>query len=316
MKIKIFSVAICLICGLFFFGNGAAKIKYPAPKPTTEFEKMSYAPVYPTYSWEALPNTEFYQVQLLKDGKVLRELKNTESVTRVTDNQPLTEVGDYYWRVRVIDKKNNALSDWSEVKYLHVTAPVEFAVLGDSISHGGADFIPAGQLACQWQTFCSVPIKNIAHSGDTTQQMLERFERDVLPFKPKNLIIFGGINDIRSGITANSVIKNLETLKQKCAKNNITPIFVTLTPMNARIMQSRGIFLAKNNWRGEREKVNAWILNQKYAVDISQNLYDNQGELRADFTPDGLHPDLRGKKFIGEEIEKFLVKNFSLIGGI
>ncbi len=304
---------ILVACVLFL--SPTANAKFESPVPTTEFEKMSFPPVYPTYSWRPIANTEFYQVQVVQvtssGEKIVRDLKNTEGFDRVTDFQPFTEKGKYFWRVRVVNQENIPLSDWSEKKFFEVTAPVKFAVLGDSISHGGASFIPSGQISCQWETFCDVPVKNIARSGDTTAMMIERFERDVLPFQPKILIIFGGINDIREGASAKKVIQNLKTLQKKCAANKITPVFCTLTPMNEKILRGKGITLTKSDWRGERKKINSWILKNKFSVDISKNLYDADSELRADFTPDGLHPDLRGKKFIGEEIEKFLLENFA-----
>ena len=280
--------------------------KVPAPNPTTEFEAMDFAPVYPTYSWEPLANTEFYLVQVLNsEGKIIRELMNSEALNRVTDFQPFNEIGRYYWRVCVIDKNKKQLSDWSEQKIINVTAPVTFAALGDSITHGGASFIPAGQLSCQWETFCEFPIKNIGRSGDKTAQMIERFERDVLPFQPEVLIILGGLNDIRGGATAAEVIANLKILREKCAANGITAYLATLPPMNAEIIRGRKINLTEKNWRGERAKVNRWILAHG-GFEITAGLADKTGELRADFTPDGLHPNLRGKMLIGKAVEKFL----------
>ena len=312
MNYRNFISKIFLVClAAFNFSSAEAAFKFPAPIPTTEFDKMAFPQVYPTYSWEAVPNTEFYQIQIFKDGKLLRELKNSEAFYKMTDTQPITEVGKYFWQVRVVDKNNQPLSDWSEKNFFEVTAPVKFAVLGDSISHGGASFIPAGQLSCQWETFCKIPVKNISRSGDKTSQMIERFDSEVLPFRPKFLIIIGGVNDIRIGSKSDEVIKNLQTLQKKCAENNITPIFGTLTPMNEKILRGRGIFLTDDNWRDEFQKVNSWILKNKFAVDISKKLFDAENNLRADMTIDGLHPDVRGKKIIGEEIEKFLIENFS-----
>lgn len=313
MNCRKFITKFLVACILFVSPDADAKLD--TPSPTTEFEKMAYFPVYPTFSWDAVAKAEFYQVQVVKvtenEEKIVRELKNTEALNRETDWQAFTEVGKYFWRVRAVNEANIPVGDWSEKSFFEVTAPVKFAVLGDSISHGGASFIPAGQLSCQWQTFCSVPVKNIARSGDTTSMMIERFERDVLPFKPQVLIIIGGINDIREGTTAKQVIKNLNTLQKKCIENDITPVFGTLTPINEKILRGRNIFLTDKNWRREREKVNDWILKNKFAVDISKNLYDDENELRAEFTPDGLHPDVRGKRFIGEEVEKFLIENFA-----
>ncbi len=301
---------------LFFNSTADAKFKLPAPYPTTEFEKMEYPPVYPTYSWEPLANTEFYLVQVLdEDGKVIRELLNKEALNRVTDWEPFNQIGKFYWRVCVVDKNKKQLSDWSESKIINVTAPVAFAALGDSITHGGASFIPAGQLSCQWETYCQYLIKNIGRSGDTTEMMIKRFESDVLPFQPKVLLIMGGVNDIRIGSNADDVIKNLKILREKCTANDILPVFLTLTPMNDELMTRVGIPFAKN-WLTEQKKINEWILKNN-GVDVTERLVDADGTLRATLTPDGLHPDMRGKMFIGKAVEKALAeKYFNFIYGV
>ncbi|MBO4400995.1 MAG: hypothetical protein J5809_04025 [Selenomonadaceae bacterium] len=295
-----------VLMALIFFAPAEAKFKCEAPGPTTEFERMAFSQVYPTYSWEPVAGAEFYQIQVIDSrGKIVRDMLNTESLNRMTDWEPFTEVGEYFWQVRAVDKNRKPLSDWSERKYFSVKAPVTFAALGDSITHGGAAFIPAGQLSCQWETFCEFPIKNIGRSGDTTAMMIERFERDVLPFQPKVLLILGGLNDIRGGATAEEVIASLKILREKCLANGITPYIGTITPMNAEIISGRGIYLTEKYWQFELAKVNRWIL-ENGGVDISSGLEGRAGELRAGLTPDGLHPNLRGKIFIGKAIEKFL----------
>lgn len=294
------------------FGGGVEAKKLPPPVLTAEFEQMDFMQLYPTYSWEPLPNTEFYLVQVVKvsSNKIVRELLNGEALNRVTDWTPFTEEGEYFWRVRVVNKSKQPLSDWSEKKFFKVTAPVKFAVLGDSISHGGASYIPAGQLSCQWETYCEVPIKNLARSGDTTQMMINRFDNDVLPFKPQVLIIMAGLNDIRTGMNAAAVIKNLETLRDKCLAHEITPVFCTLTSMNPEIIELRGIPLTDGDWREAREQINLWIRKTPYFIEAAEELTDDKGYLRGELTPDGLHPGLRGKKIIGEAIGDYLKKNF------
>ena len=294
------------------FGGGVEAKKIPPPVLTAEFEQMDFMQLYPTYSWEPLPMTEFYQVQVVKvsTNTIIRELFNSEALNRMTDWTPFVEAGEYYWQVRVVNKNHKPLSDWSEKKYFTVTAPVKFAVLGDSISHGGANYIPAGQLSCQWETYSDVPIKNLARSGDTTQDMLNRFDNDVLPFKPQVLIIMAGVNDIRAGATADAVIKNLEALRDKCLAHEITPVFCTVTSMNPTIMNLRGIPLTDGDWREAREQINFWIKTTPYFIDVATPLTDEFGYLRAELTPDGLHPALRGKKIIGEAVGNYLKKNF------
>ena len=301
-------LATCLL-----FSGGVEAKKLSPPVLTAEFEQMDFMQLYPTYSWLPLPNTEFYQVQVVKvsTNTIVRELFNDEALDRTTDWTPFTETGEYYWQVRVVNKSHKPLSDWSEKKYFKVTAPVKFAILGDSISHGGASYIPAGQLSCQWETYCSVPVKNLARSGDITQKMIDRFDNDVLPFKPQVLIIMGGLNDIREGMSGDAVIKNLEALRDKCLANEITPVFCTLTSMNPELINLRGIPITDGDWREAREQINFWIKTTPYFVDTAENLTDEFGYLRAEFTPDGLHPALRGKKIIGEIVGNYLKKNFS-----
>ena len=312
--LKKFLSPMLLMCVMMFGGNVVAAKKIPPPVLTAEFDQMDFAQLYPTYSWEPLPMTRFYQVQVIKvepaQDKIVRELMNDEALNRMTDWAPFTEAGEYFWQVRVVDKDKRPLSDWSEKKFFTVTTPVTFAVLGDSISHGGAAYIPAGQISCQWQTYCDVPIKNLARSGDTTQQMLDRFDNDVLPFRPKVLLIMGGVNDIRQGSTGDAVIKNLEALRDKCLANNITPVFCTVTAMNPDLMSSRGIYLTDGDWREAREKINLWIMRTPYFVDVATALTDSKGFLRKEITPDGLHPALRGKKIMGETVAKYLRTTF------
>lgn len=311
LNLKKFLPMILSTCLLMNFGSVDAK-KLQPPILTAEFEQMDFAPLYPTYSWEPLPMTRFYQVRVVKvdTNRIVRELFNSEALNRVTDWQPFTEAGEYYWQVRVVNGGKNPLSDWSDKKFFKVELPVEFAAYGDSITHGGAAYIPAGQLSCQWETYSSVSIKNLARSGDTTQMMLDRFDSDVLPFKPRVMVIMAGVNDIRTGKSADEVISNLKALRDRCLANEITPVFCTLTAMNPELMKLRGIPLTDGDWREARERVNVWIMSTPYFIDTSTALTDDFGYLRAEFTPDGLHPAMRGKKIIGEAIADYLRKKF------
>ena len=310
MKDSILQILIfCLT--LFLMNNAEAEEQLKPPIPSTEFESMAYFPLYPTYSWLPLANTEFYQVQVIRQNgdneEVVRDLINAEGFDRTTDYTAFTEEGNYYWQVRAVDKDKNPLSDWSVKKEFKVTAPVKFAAFGDSITHGGAAFIPAGQLSCQWETFCEVPVKNLGRSGDTTAMMLDRFDRDVLPFNPKVLVIMGGVNDIREGAKAEDVIKNLVAIREKCLANNITPVFLAITSMNPSIIKT---YLTDGDWLTERNKLNEWINKNSYCLDFNVKLNDEQGYLKAEYTPDGLHPNLKGKKIMGESIDEYLQEAF------
>ena len=42
----------------------------------------------------------------------------------------------------------------------------------------------------------------------------------------------GGTNSLRAGMPAENVINDLKTIQEKCYENNITPILLTLAPIN------------------------------------------------------------------------------------
>ena len=171
--------------------------------------------------------------------------------------------------------------------------------------------MPPGYSMYSWETYSPVPVKNIGCSGNTTQDMLDRFDAEVLAFHPKILVIMGGVNDFRGGTPASETTQNLHTLAEKCWDNGIYPVLVTPTPVNPDVIALRGLIgIPPEGWQEQRRQINEWIMTQPYSLDIVDLLSDENGYLRADYSVDGLHPDAEGKKLIGEAIGNHLLKTF------
>ena len=192
-----------------------------SPRTTTEFDKMSSPPVYLVYSWIPVWQADHYEIQLLKDGEIYRDYLTDfhpkDDNFDFYDKIPVLEEGEYYWRVRGLDEFDEALTNWSEKNAgntFQVTTPERFCALGDSITHGGGSIsVPPSTVVYNWENYCVFPIKNLGKSGDTTDQLVERFESDVLPFLPKILFIMGGVNDYRGDILGWHTISNYKLLK-------------------------------------------------------------------------------------------------------
>ena len=87
---------------------------------------------------------------------------------------------------------------------------------------------------------------------------------------------------------------------------------MTAAPINPDLMAGAyGMETPTPGWRKQQLLLNDWIMRQLYAVDVTSEITDEDGWLRADRTTDGLHPDMEGKKYIGETIGQYLVRNFS-----
>ncbi len=292
----------------------------PAPVLTAEYDKMAYAPLYPVYSWIPLSGQTHHEVEVYRraaDGRdvFLHTLQAGEQ--DVYDDAPFTVPGHYVYRVRGVTTAGTPISDWSAGGTFDVVPHTPIAAIGDSITHGGgAITLPPSYTLYDWETYCTVPVKNLGHSGDTTADMLARFDRDVLPFAPRVLIIMGGVNDYRSGVYGAQTVRNLAELGEKCRAHGITPIFLTVTPIRPAWMTKRmTIMTPPSDWMDHRDYINDWVRQQEFSVDVSSTLADANGELEAAYTTDGLHPDYMGKKHIGQTVDSYLRKNFAYAVG-
>lgn len=289
----------------------------PAPVLTAEYGEMPYAPLYPVYSWIPLAGQRHHEVEVYRRAADADHYLHTLQAGEydVYDEMPFTEPGTYLYRVRGVTQEGEPLSAWSDYGAFTVAEPVPIAALGDSITHGGgAITTPPSYRIYDWETYCSVPVKNLGHSGDTTAAMLARFERDVLPFAPRVLLIMGGVNDYRVGIDAERSVDNLIALREKCAAYGITPVFLTPTPIRpARMTARMDITAPPENWWEQQAYINDWVMQQEYHIEVARTLADAHSELEAEYTTDGLHPDLMGKKYIGERVDEYLREHFAFV---
>lgn len=143
-------------------------------------------------------------------------------------------------------------------------------LFGDSITHGGGAI---SYSPCDWeysfQTYLQFPLVNLGKSGDTSGTMRERFEKDVLPYKPKFLIIMGGSNSLRGGTPGRQVINDLAAIRDKCYKYDIRPIFLTLPPINPQL--SMMYFKKKPRQAGEVNWIQSTALSNNSAITLTLN---------------------------------------------
>ena len=185
------------------------------------------------YSWIPVNGANHYAIELIKDDKIIRryftDSNPSDDNFDLYDKTPVLDEGEYFWRVRAFTDDNQPLTDWSEKdesNSFEVKHQIRFCALGDSITHGGGSIsVPPS------------PVKNLGRSGDTTAELLARFDNDVLPFRPEVLFIMAGVNDYRASIFGWESVENLSLLKEKCEQSGIKPVFLTPTPLNPAQIQ-------------------------------------------------------------------------------
>lgn len=285
------------------------------------FDFMDYLPqpIYHVFDWIPIHKAAKYEVELLiHPPEVENDVEpNPDAVWRMIsedmsscyDEYGRPYAGAYYWRVRALDDDNQPIGTWSNSEKFIVddyTGGVDVAVFGDSISHGGGavSYSPRA-LQYSYETYIDFPVVNISRSGDTSRTTLERFNQDVLPLKPKNLIIATGANCLRVGnISAEDVIADLEGIGKLCRDNDIRPIFLTLMPINPVNLQNAFRTPTDPDWHAKLQQINEYIKHQDFFIDLEPYFYDTQGTMNASLAIDGIHPDIRGKMLMGEIISK------------
>ena len=60
------------------------------------------------------------------------------------------------------------------------------------------------------------------------------------------------------------------------------------------------------DWRYHQLQICDWVRKQKNFIDITDEMTDDEGNLKAYLTTDGLHPDSEGKQIIGQAVESWL----------
>ena len=288
------------------------KTERNAPIPHDPYGKGNGSVLlYPVYAYTGNPNAASYEIEVTSkypenlhgfSPSVHRIYAAKTELTDLYDDAPRT--GTYYWRVRGMDSTRKPVGEWSLPQ--EIKNPVKHwkvAVYGDSISHGGGhlSFGPA-DLAYSYESYLDFPSINLSQSGDTSEAMVMRFEKDVLPFSPEYLLILGGTNSLRAGVPAADVISDLKEIQRKCREHGITPILMTLPPINPENIQKAFNEPTYEGWKASFDEVNAFIRGEVH-IDTAAP-FEEMEELPTWLALDGIHGDWNMKRMMAEVINR------------
>lgn len=186
------------------------------------------------------------------------------------------------------------------------------AVLGDSITDaksGGGGYLKVLREACPESQFI-----NFGRGGDMINQMRRRFEQDIVPqiptLKLDTLLVYGGVNDLYSDLTANrkndKIEEDLTKIYQLAKAKGLAVVAVTVSPWG-------GFTKYWNPRRGTNTKLlNSWILGQ-VATGLVDRAVDSFAPLSCGNpdvlcpryetrSHDGIHLGEKGHAVLGEKL--------------
>ena len=145
-------------------------------------------------------------------------------------------------------------------------------------------------------------VVNQGVNGERSDQILARFDRDVLHLQPHAVVIIAGVNDVYQGRTADQVVDQLRAMYDGAKGDGIPVVAGSIIPYNT----------ATPDQNARMHEINAWI-RRTAAEDPAVEFVDTRaaasapGNLDRLFeSPDDLHPSPAGYRRMADVIRPVL----------
>lgn len=151
-------------------------------------------------------------------------------------------------------------------------------------------------------------VLNRGISGDTSDKMLERLDKNALIIKPSTLFILVGTNDVGRGIDNRSIINNIKSAVIKAKNSGVDNIVVeSVYPVNHGI-NGKMVGSRKNSTIIELNKGIKSMTKEENVqyVDVFSHLIDSEGNFNKDLSYDGLHPNEFGYDVISSVLLPYI----------
>ena len=172
---------------------------------------------------------------------------------------------------------------------------VRVVFMGDSITEGWGMKATATSPG-RGEFFPGKPYINRGISGQTTPQMLLRFRQDVIELKPAVVMFLAGTNDIAENtgkMTLSETEGNIGSMSQLAWANGIRPVLCSVLPSTEfgwhKGLEPAPKIKALNQWIKEYAANHGFVY-----VDYYSAMVNGEGGLKAELSPDGVHPNKAG----------------------
>ncbi len=215
-----------------------------------------------------------------------------------------------------IEHMRSQLADWAQLgRYAAENAALPLpsagerrvVFYGDSITDGWGRRPGTGPF------FPGKPYVNRGISGQTTPQMLVRFEQDVVRLRPAAVVILAGTNDVAGNTgpeTPEMIEDNFRAMTAIAKANGIKVVLASITPAYAYPWKPEIKPVA------EIQTLNAWLkgfcaTEGIVYLDYYTPLADARGGMREGTSFDGVHPNAAGYAVMSPLAEKAVAEALS-----
>ncbi len=189
-----------------------------------------------------------------------------------------------------------------DVKKTSIVLDENVVFFGDSITSGYKieEFYPKNNVI------------NSGTGGDTTEDLLERME-DVYKYNPSKVFILIGINDLNRGKSIDEILDNIQRIVNNIKTNReYTNIYIeSVYPINRNVFEDKDYSFNNDISNDTIKELNDRLSNlckenSIQYVDVYNNLIDSEGNLKKDYTKEGLHLTDLGYFKVTSSLSKYI----------
>ena len=201
----------------------------------------------------------------------------------------------------LLKEQEKIQTKYRELNQISVIEP-NIIFIGDSI----IEYYPLQELLGTTKTIVNRGIR-----GYQTGLLLDNLDAHLYGDAVDQIVLLIGTNDIGKDIPMSQALTNLERVIQTISRDYpLSQIkLVSILPVNEGEDFKQTVYIRTN------EKIKAW--NQAYQdlasaymqvefVPVFENLLDQKGQLKSDFTTDGLHLSVSGYQALSSTLKKYI----------
>ena len=201
----------------------------------------------------------------------------------------------------LLKEQEKIQTKYRELNQISVLEP-DIIFIGDSI----VEYYPLQELLGKSKIMVNRGIR-----GYQTRLLLDNLDAHLFGDAVDQIVLLIGTNDIGKDIPINEALDNLERVIQSIARDYpLSQIkLLSILPVNEGEKYKQTVYIRTN------EKIREW--NQAYEalvsaymqvdfVPIYDSLTDSEGQLKKDYTTDGLHLSVAGYQALSEALKEYL----------
>lgn len=170
-----------------------------------------------------------------------------------------------------------------------------WVALGDSLTAGVS--VQTWVTMASWLSLGRLQlVKNAGVGGNTSAQMLSRFDTDVTPYAPNLVTILAGTNDTGQSVPLSTFQSNIQAIVAKCRAIGAVPVLATMPPNSSGTPANRQQqILVFNGWLRRYAAAQGLALLDFYNLFVDPT---NAAYLST-YKNDGTHPNAAGFAAMG-----------------